>query len=222
MKFLLSIIGLICYIAGLFYLIKDNEQRKKSSLLILAGGLLMTANVFFLWNSVNDKIAIGSIVLVIVFVFAFIYYTYLHYNFWYERWTWGFQSLVVVAVLFSFNFTLNHIPSVTLDNDIIEMSGKYGGVFKISDIQSVDTVSVHAKPLRRRGGGNGPITHYGNFDVQNEKKLAKLCIYLNKPPYINIRMNDGSLFILNFKDSDKTVEFYNKLKNIQFGFKIEN
>jgi hypothetical protein len=91
------------------------------------------------------------------------------------------------------------------------MKGKYGSTFKISDIQSADTVSVIPRIIRRGKGGNPPHVHYGNFDLANEKN-AKLCIYLNNPPYIKIRMNDNSLFILNFKKPDETIEFYNQLK----------
>ena len=211
MKFLLLFIGLVCCIAGLC-LIKNDEQKKKSKWFILVGGLLIIANGFYLRYSVHNKIEISNIVVAIFCIIFLIIGTILYYKKWCDNLQWGFSSFIILALMFlPFG---GKLPSVTLDNNVIEMSGKYGGSFNVSDIQSVDTVSIYPKPLYRRGGANGQVIHYGNFEMQHEKKLAKLCIYLNNPPYIKIRMNDNSLFLLNFKEPEKTVKFYDELKNI--------
>ena len=117
---------------------------------------------------------------------------------------------IIVAIFLIYVFA-KPLATVKLDNGIINMSGRFGGSFKVSEIQSVDTVSVYPRIGLQLGGRSMNICE-GNFSLQQEKKTAKLCLYKNKPPYIKIRMNDNSLFILNFKEPDKTVEFYNQLK----------
>jgi len=92
------------------------------------------------------------------------------------------------------------------------MGGRFGCSFNVSAIQSIDTASVYPRVGIQRGGAGLPAISFGNYALENERKTAKLCIYRNKPPYIMIRMNDNSLFILNFKEPDKTIEFYNQLK----------
>ena len=207
MKYLLLFIGLVCYIIGLcLYFTQDVEKTKDSKKFVLIGGLLIIANCFYLSYSINNKI--GDMIPIIVLVICFIPITIGHFQ---DGGRFIFGTLVILAVTLLIIFG-GKLPSVTLDNNIIEMSGRYGGNFKISEIQSADTVSVYPR-VYRIGGYNGPQSHYGNFDMQYEKKPAKLCIYLNNPPYIKIRMTDNSLFILNFKEPDETVEFYNELIN---------
>ena len=116
----------------------------------------------------------------------------------------------IIVVIFIIYLFARPLATITLDDGIINMSGYLGGIFKVSEIQSVDTVSVYPKIITQRGGRCLGICE-GNFGLKNEKQTAKLCLYRNKPPYINIRMRDNSLFILNFKEKDKTMEFYRQL-----------
>ena len=93
------------------------------------------------------------------------------------------------------------------------MGGVFGGDFKVSEIQSVDTVRFYPQTILMLGGGGGFNFRTGNFKLRDEVKTAKLNIWVNNPPYISIRMNDNRLFLLNFKKPDETVEFYNQIKN---------
>jgi hypothetical protein len=207
MKFLLLFIGLVCWTVGIFLIIKD-EQRKKSSLFILAGGLLIIANCFYLWYSVYNKIELGSIVVVTFFIIAFIVGAI--FSTGYDKLKCFFSSFIPIALILLFTFW--KLPSVTLNNDVIKMGGRFGGSFKISDIQSADTVNVYPRVGIQRGGAKLPAISFGNYALENERMTAKLCIYRNKPPNIKIRMNDNSLFILNFKEPEITVEFFDQLK----------
>ena len=214
MKFLLPIAGLICYIAGLYlYYTKNAEHGKKSSLLMVAGFFIMIVNMFCFWYSVNNNMGKEGFKFLIipVAVFIIIFITILFEN---NESNVGGGSFIIIAIILIFTYGATKLPSVTLNNGVIEMSGKYGGSFEISAIQSVDTVSVYSRIIRRRSGNNAPILHYGNFDMQNEKQQVKLRILFNNPPYIKIRMNDNSLFLFNFKEPDETVEFYNKIKDV--------
>ena len=184
MKFLLPFVGLVCYIVGLYlYLIKNDEHGKKSCLLMLLGFFLIIANWFYFWYSINDKMGKSGftsiIIIATLFTIIFMSILLIHYH---DEFQVGFGSFFLICLIFFATYFGNKLPLVTLDNSVIEMSGKYGGEFKVSAIQSVDTVSIFPRELRRRDGKNGPIVHYGNFDMQYEKKMAKLCFYKNNPP----------------------------------------
>ena len=209
MKFMLLFIGLVCYVTGLF-LMKGDEQKKKGKWLILTGGLLVIANCFYLWYMVNNKIEMSSIVVVSGLIIIFIVVTVFSRD---NKFKLGFSSFILLALTLLMTFG-GKLPPITLDNGVIKMGGRYGGNFKVSAIQSVDTVSVYPKVGVRSRGAGLPASSIGNFALENEKQTAKLCLYRGNPPYIKIRMNDNSLFILNFKEPEQTVEFYDRLKNV--------
>jgi len=206
MKFLLLFIGLVCYIAGVYLsFTKDLKKEEKGRWLVITGCLLIFANCFYLWYRVNNKIEMGIIIIIIILFIAALYYR--HDN----SFRYVFGTLVVITLTLCITFW--KLPSVMLNNDIIKMGGRHGGNFNVSNIQLVDTVSVYPRVGIMRGGAVLPASIVGNFALENERQTAKLCLYKNNPPYIMIRMNDNSLFIFNFKEPDKTVEFYDKLKN---------
>ena len=209
MKFLLLFIGLACCIIGIF-LRKNAKHKIKGNIGLIVGALLITANLGSLWIG-ND----ATIILISVFIIT-IYYKGQKY---YKKdpadddnMLWFFYSFILLAGMSFVIYTERFLPSVTLNNDAIEVGGRYSDIVKIFDIQSVDTVSVLPKILTKRDASL-PV-RYGNwYELQNETQRARLHIYQNKPPYIKIRMNDNSLFLLNFKEPEKTMEFYNRLKN---------
>ena len=211
MKFLLlltGLTGLACYVAGLYlYFKNDAEHKKKSNIWLILGALLMIAGFFCFGYSVHNKIDKTSVVLVIVFVpISF-------YKIWRGDSKWVGASIIFILLILFYSFG-SKLPPVTLDNGIIKMEGKYGGVFNVSEIQSIDIISVIPRTGAREGGGSLTTT-IGNFNMQNESKRAKLRIYRNKPPYIKIRMSDNRLFIFNFKEPEKTVEFYDELNALR-------
>ena len=210
MKLLLLFIGIACYIAGLFFLfLKDGDkQEKKGSQLMLAGALLMIANCFYFVYSISNKIEMWLVVVVILFTIltaAAYYYK--------EKPEWSVFSTFFIAIVLHLTFGGKLAP-VTLDNGVIKMEGHYGRFFNVSDIQSIDTVSIMPKTVGTREGGKTLTTLIGNYHLENESKMAKLRFYRYKPPYIKIRMNNNSLFIFNFKEPDETVAFYNRIKDV--------
>jgi hypothetical protein len=216
MKFLLLFIGLVCCGAG-YHLRQDAERKIISNKWITAGVILIIINLSYLLLGLFQAI-------LVIFILFFILMYKGNLNFWdKDFWDidfsdmhesrWVGVSIGIIALIFYITYAEN-LP-VTLENGVIEMKGGHGGTFKVSDIHSVDTVSViQTAGMKRKGkSGNPPSGRFGNFELPNESKTAKLRIRLNNPPYIKIRMNDNSLFILNFKKPDETVEFYNQLKN---------
>jgi len=216
MKFLLLSIGLVCCGVG-HYLRQDTEQKTISNKWITAGVTLIIINLSYLLLGL-----LQAILVVFILLLPLLYRGNLNFwdkDFWDVDFSdmnearWVFGSIVIIAVIFYITYAEN--SPVTLENGVIEMKRGYGGTFKVSDIHSIDTVSViQTAGMKRKGkSGNPPGSRFGNFELPNESKTAKLRLWLNNPPYIIIRMNDNRLFILNFKKPDETVEFYNKLKN---------
>ena len=189
MKYLILLIGLACYIVGLYlYFKEDYEQEKKSRRLILTGGLLIIANFFYLWYSISNTIGTAGFIIIIVFagIFLLIYKD--------DNPMRVAQTFLLIVTILVLTFLFSKFPhNVTLENDVIKMDNRLhgnrsGGVFKISDIQSIDTVSVYPRVLRRRGGVDAPGINSGIFELSGEKQTAKLRLYQNNPPYIKIRV----------------------------------
>ena len=210
MKFLLLPIGLACCIVG-FFLRKNPERKITSRIWLALGASLMLVNFSYLW------LGIIRTILVIALIIYTIYYKGEKYfnseDLGNDNLKWGGSSIAIIAVILFFSFAGKNLPTVTMDSDAIKMGGQFGRIFNISEIRSVDTVGVYPRVGFRRGGSAFYPTYFGNFEMENERMMAKLCIYRDNPPYIKIRMNDNSLFILNFKEPDKTIEFYQQLKN---------
>ena len=129
-----------------------------------------------------------------------------------QNFNWHLFSFLFVTHLFLF-VLLARLPSVKMNDGIIRMDGAFGGVFRISDIQSVDTVRFYPQPILRQFGSSFFGIKKGNYKLREEEKQAKLNIKTKNPPYISIRMSDNRLFLFNFKKQNKTEEFYRQLKN---------
>ena len=68
-----------------------------------------------------------------------------------------------------------------MENGVIKMGGSFGGDFMVFNIQSVDTVWKFPKVGIMRGGETLSGNLNGNFTIENEEKMAKLCIYRTTP-----------------------------------------
>ncbi|MDR2910194.1 MAG: hypothetical protein LBV47_02355 [Bacteroidales bacterium] len=211
MKLLFLFIGLLCCATGLLFR-RNAGQKIKSNIWLALGIVLIIANIFYLW--------LGFIraSIVIIIMINTLYYKG-------EKWfnsndmendnlKAGFGVIAGILLLMFLSFSGKNLPSVTLNNDVIKMEGRYGRIINITDIQSTDTINIIPRLGIRRGGSATNSSFIGNFEMENEKMMAKLCVYRDNPPYIKIRMNDNSLFILNFKEPEETVEFYDRLRNI--------
>ena len=214
---MLLIAGLSFGIVSIFFV--KNAKRKYGLICIISGILLIFCYLIFFLFDVKAEIIVQIFVIVVVLATANRSITIRdkpksqnsadsqNYIF-----NWRLFSFWFVTIMFVF-IAIARFPSVKIDNGNIRMSGAFGGVFKISDIQSVDTVRFYPRTNIRTFGSGGLGIKKGDYRVRDENKSVKFNIKLNNPPYISIRMNDNRLFIFNFKEPDKTVKFYNQLKN---------
>lgn len=90
------------------------------------------------------------------------------------------------------------------------IKGMYGVTVDYSKITSVDTISSLPKLKARTNRYEFGNTLKGNFKLYDQSKV-KLFVEEGIPPYIFIKA-DGTALYLNFKDTSKTIEVYNKIK----------
>ena len=213
---LLLLIGLSFSIAGIF-LIKNARKRKTGWICIISGVWLMVFYLVYFLLDVKPHIMMQ--IFLLIMVWAITYESVKNRNPLFKKpidrqdnninwrlFTFGFVIVTAVFIIPA------RFPTVKMKNDVIRMGGFFGGNFKISDIQSVDTVRVFPNVLLQYGG-SGAGSLKGNYKLKDEQRLAKLHIITNNPPYIAIRMNDNRLFLFNFKKPEETVEFYKKIKS---------
>ena len=217
MKFLLLIIGLFSCIAGIF-LKQDAIRKKEGKFWIVSGCLLILVNFIFLLLKIRSSVVFAVSILAIVVISGTIKFKDYRPKFLMLtdrqnnilKWS-CFFSIMFLFGWFMINAAI--VPKITLENGIIHMGGIFGGDFKFSNIQSVDTVCVYPRVGFRHSGSGFPGISVGNYDLANENMPAKLCIYRNNPPYIKIRMNDNRLLLFNFNKPERTLEFYSQLQN---------
>jgi hypothetical protein len=217
MKFLLLFIGLGCIIA--YFWSRKDANKKLMKFFIISGVLLIFFDLIFLF--LNLEIGFSMLIITITIVMSFVWYAVrlkdarpLSKNLTAKQNNILRYSLFYIFIIAFISFFYSaSFPSVKLEHAAIYLGGGFGGNFKIADIQSLDTISVYPKIGIRLGGFSGFGLSVGNFSLKNEKKTAKLYFWKNIPPYISIRMKDSRLFILNFRNPDKTVEFYNQIKD---------
>jgi hypothetical protein len=117
--------------------------------------------------------------------------------------------IAVVSLPLVYVFYQARMPVVSFGDQSIHISGQFGGDIKLSEIKTIDTVSVYPKLTLKHGGSSFLNIVNGSFDMENEDK-GRLYVY-NEPPYILIRLNSNEPVYINFKEKDKTVEFYTEL-----------
>jgi hypothetical protein len=218
MKFSLLFIGLSCCIASVL-LKKDANKKMLGKFLIISGVLFIFSSLVFLLSGIKTGFMGVIIVVSLVMTGVWIAIKIKDFPLVSDKLTVGQNNILKWCVFSIFMATpvllmvyAAILPPVTLENGVIKMGGSFGDDFKVSDIQSMDTVSVYPKVGLMRGGSGFFVSYIGNFDLENEEKTAKLCFYRNTPPFIKIRMNDNRLLLLNFYEPDKTREFYRRLE----------
>ena len=124
---------------------------------------------------------------------------------------WSMFSLYIFPVFFMLHTA--RFPTVKLEEGVIHISGVYGGEFNISDIQTFGTVGATLRIGPTRSGNEMFAIYNGIYNLANEKNKVRMFVYNEKGPLIEIRMKDNSMLVFNFKKPDRTVAFYNEVKN---------
>lgn len=120
-------------------------------------------------------------------------------------------SMVVIGLLI-FTMLIYGVrePKVEFTADRIIISGMYGSSINKEDINDISLEDTIPKVLRKTNGFDFGYILRGNFALA-EVGRAKIYIHENKPPYIVIK-TEKIYYVVNYKDANKTIELYNKLK----------
>ena len=101
-------------------------------------------------------------------------------------------------------------PKVEIGADKITISGMFSSSINKEDIREISLQDTIPKVLRKTNGFDFGYILRGNFTLE-EIGVAKIYIHENKAPYIVIK-TENKYYIINYKDSNKTMELYNKIK----------
>jgi hypothetical protein len=200
--YILLIIGILSLFVGIFH--KKNKMHKQ--FLMISGAILIIINIMLIiFNIKLGWFLIFTLCLYLSLVIGICVYKEL------RGLILLFFVLFMVGLPVGFIFYMARMPVVSLNEQSISVSGEFGCDIKLTEIATVDTVSVYPKLTAKRGGGAFMKIINGSFDMENEGR-GNLYIY-NEPPYIRIVLNNNELMFINFKEKDKTIEFYNELIN---------
>lgn len=101
-------------------------------------------------------------------------------------------------------------PKVEVISNKIIISGMYSSSINKEDIREISLQDTIPKVLKKTNGFDFGYILRGNFTLE-EIGVAKIYIRENKAPYIVIK-TENKYYIINYKDSNKTMELYNKIK----------
>jgi hypothetical protein len=119
--------------------------------------------------------------------------------------------IITITLLFPLLLILfgTRDTAVTISNSGLKIKGIYGLTINYLDIQQLDTLQTLPSIHMKTNGYAFGKSLKGNFRLQN-KESAKLFITKRVPPYILIRTDKYNIY-LNFKKSDKTIDFFKTL-----------
>jgi hypothetical protein len=122
---------------------------------------------------------------------------------------WLLSILLIPALILIPNYTET---KVQFNSNGLKIKGVYGFTILYGDLEQIDTVSKLPKISLRTNGYAFGRTLIGNFKLKDESRV-KLFIKRGFTPYVLIKSNGQVPVYINFRDKQKTIDLYNKLKN---------
>jgi len=119
--------------------------------------------------------------------------------------------LVVLILPIITIVTGNQETKLDLTDSNLKIKGIYGLTINYSEIIQIDTLNNIPKIKTRTNGYAFGKTLKGNFKLQDQTKV-KLYVKKGISPYIHIKTKDIDHY-LNFTNSNRTVDVYNKIAN---------
>lgn len=101
-------------------------------------------------------------------------------------------------------------PKVQITDDRIIINGIYGTAIKKEKVKDITLEDTIPKVINKVDGFDFGYTLKGNFKLE-ELGVGNIYIHENRSPYIIIK-TENRYYIINYKDSKKTISLYNKLK----------
>jgi len=105
-------------------------------------------------------------------------------------------------------------PNVFFENENLRITGSYGETIPVKNIADITLLEQRPKIGMRTNGFAAGTVRKGHFKMDGIGKV-KLFIMSNSGPYIRIQTVDRRTIFINFKNSEKTVDIYEKIRNPQ-------
>ena len=122
-------------------------------------------------------------------------------------------SLIMLSP-FSFIVPAYIEPSVLVDNEQIRITGMYGERIPIEQLNQVFLAdTLPSIGIRTNGISTGTINK-GYFRSRSLQRNVKLLLHTHGAPYLYIIHSDGRHVIMNFRDRERTLEVYEKLRGL--------
>ncbi len=121
----------------------------------------------------------------------------------------GFNSFILVLVFGMLLYGARE-PKIEVENDRITIRGMYGRTIDREDIVELSLQDNIPRILNKTNGFDLGYILRGNFRLEN---IGSAILFINErsSPYIVIKTEDR-YYIINYKDSNKTMDLYNKIK----------
>jgi hypothetical protein len=104
--------------------------------------------------------------------------------------------------------------AVVVDNEQIGITGVYGERIPINELNQVFLADTIPNIILRTNGISAGRINKGYFRSSSLQKNVKLLLHTRGAPYLYIIYEDNRYVILNFRDREKTLEVYEKLKGL--------
>lgn len=115
-------------------------------------------------------------------------------------------AIVFVVILLS---GTKEAAEVSISDTEIEISGQYGIVYQIQDVDEVRLEDTIPKINRKVNGSSIGGFKKGDFDVEG-LGICRLFIHSDSGPYVYIRIGD-SYCVINAQDSSQTQQLFDVL-----------
>lgn len=200
---------------------KNKENVDIDKLCNLMGNFMMIMGVLIFGSGIAEEM--GYRLLMFILVFSIFPLTIIliilaqKYDYNKDARSRKIQSRFILVVLIIPTIALSALFAygsrelkVEIMEDRIVISGIYGTAVKKDQIREISLEENIPKILNKVNGFDLGYILRGIFKLE---ELGTGSVYLrnNKPPYILIK-TENKYFLINYKDSSRTVELYNKLK----------
>jgi len=115
--------------------------------------------------------------------------------------------LIAVGILLAWGLLGTNMKA---EEDFLKISGLHAQKIQYSEIRSLELTDELPIITAKTGGFSLAGKRLGNFTTAEYGRI-KLYLFNNASPFIFIEKDDGSIIILNMKDSTATEDFYNEL-----------
>jgi hypothetical protein len=129
------------------------------------------------------------------------------------------RAFILLPLIFGVLFMLHSCSymkesAVIVDDEQIRITGVYGERIPINELNQVFLADIVPNITLRTNGISAGRINKGYFRSSSLRKNVKLLLHTRKAPYLYIIYGDSRYVILNFRDGEKTVEVYEKLKGL--------